>query len=390
MLPARALAVLTLVAFLPPGALAEEARCRDDRGASPTGDWPSAADAVRAARPAEAAALDAYAFTLDGPDAARRGLRTDGLVIVHRGVVTYERYGRGFGPASRHLAWSVAKAATNALAGVAALRGAVTEDDSLCRHLAAAGPAHCKVALRDLLDSASGLDWTESYEHRALQTSSVLAMLYGEGRRDMAAFVLTHAQAATPGSAWRYSSGDAVLLAAAVDRAMVRSGAAPGWPSELLFQPLGMSSAVLERDAAGTLVGSSYLYATPRDLARLGWLYLQDGCWRGKALLPAGWVAASTQPSRPFRAPGGARRARDGAMGRGFWTNRPAPEVGLAGPPWPGAPEDAYAARGHWGQEVVVIPSERMVIVRTADDREPGVLDLGKLIALSIAAGRLP
>jgi CubicO group peptidase (beta-lactamase class C family) len=64
--------------------------------------------------------------------------------------------------------------------------------------------------------------------------------------------------------------------------------------------------------------------------------------------------------------------------------------VGLAGPPWPGAPEDAYAARGHWGQEVVVIPSEEMVIVRTADDREPGVLDLGKLIALSIAAGRLP
>jgi CubicO group peptidase (beta-lactamase class C family) len=265
----------------------------------------------------------------------------------------------------------------------------------LPRGEAGSRPAVCDVRVRDLLDSASGLDWSEGYEHGGLQASSVLAMLYGEGHRDMARFVLSHRRAAAPGTVWRYSSGDAVALSAVLACALGEgcappASASPRWPFDALFAPLGMASAVMERDAQGTPVGSSYLHATPRDLARLGYLYLHDGCWAGAEVLSGGWVAAATQPSAPFRLPGGARRARDGAMGRGLWTNRAVPEVGLAALPWPGAPEDAYALRGHWGQEIVVVPSQDLVLVRTADDREAGVLDLGKLVALALAAGRLP
>lgn len=356
----------------------------------PDPDWPSAAGAVRAARPAEAAALDAYAFPpAAGPDAERRGIRTDGLLVVQRGIVTYERYGRGFGPGTRHLAWSVAKSVTGALTGVAAGAGALSVDDSICKHLPEAPPWHCGITVRHLLESASGLDWSERYEGGALQDSSVLAMLYGAGRRDMAGFVLSHRRRAAPGQRWAYSSGDAVLLAAVVGRAMAAAGAEPDWPYRRLLEPMGMSSAVLERDGAGTLVGSSYLYATPRDLARLGWLLLHDGCWRGRALLPAGWVGAAAQVSAPFRGPGEPRHREEGAWGRDLWLNRAVPEAGLE-KPWPGVPDDAFAARGHWGQAVLVIPSLEMVVVRTGDDREAGALDVDRLFALAIAAGRLP
>jgi len=358
-------------------------------GSWPDTDWPSAAQVVRSARPAEAAALDAYAFTPAGLEASRRGIRTDGLLVVQRGVVTYERYGRGFGPATPHLAWSVAKSVTGALAAVAVGAGALSTDDSICKHLPAAPRWTCDISVRDLLESASGLDWNERYEGGALQDSSVLAMLYGQGRRDMVSFVLSHRRRAGPGEQWRYSSADAVLLAAVADRAMVSHDAEADWPFQRLFQPLGMASAVFERDAAGSLVGSSYFYATPRDLARLGWLFLEDGCWRGREILPAGWMGMARQVSAPFRMPGEPRRRRDGAWGRDLWLNRAVPEVGLE-KPWPGAPDDAFAARGHWGQEVVVIPSLEMVVVRTGDDREAGALDLGKLVSLAVAAGRLP
>lgn len=377
-----------LLALALSAAARADGRCPDG-GSWPGADWASQAEAVRSVRPAEAAALDAYAFATGEPEAARQGIRTDGLVVVQRGVVTYERYGHGFGPGTPHLAWSVAKSVTGALAAVAVGAGALSMDDSICQHLAGAPRWHCGITVRELLESASGLDWSERYEGGALQDSSVLAMLYGEGRHDMVGFVLAHRRRAGPGEQWRYSSGDAVLLAAVADRAMAARGVEADWPFRRLFEPIGMSSAVFERDAAGSLVGSSYFYATPRDLARLGWLLLQDGCWRGREILPAGWLAVAREVSAPFRTPGEPRRRSDGAWGRDLWLNRPVPEVGLE-QPWPGAPDDAFAARGHWGQEVVVIPSLAMVVVRTGDDRQRGVLDLGRLVSLAIAAGRLP
>ena len=353
---------------------------------APAADWPTAPEASVPPRAAAVAALERYAFTLDGPDEARRGVRTDALLVVHRGVVTYERYARGDGPATPHLLWSVAKSATSVLAGVAAAEGAVSPDDSVCRHLRAP-PERCGITVRHLLESSSGLDWAERYEGQALQASSVLAMLYGEGRRDMAAFVLGHPARAAPGARWAYASGDALLLAAVLEAAMApRHGA--GWAHARLFDRLGMASAVLERDAAGTPVGSSWLHATPRDLARLGLLALADGCWRGERLLPPGWMAASTAVSPPLRA-GSPDRGPGDVQGWGWWLNRPMPELGQP-VPWPGVPVDAFSARGHWGQLLVVIPSLELVVVRTGDDREPGALDADRLVALAIAAGRLP
>jgi CubicO group peptidase (beta-lactamase class C family) len=347
----------------------------------PVPDWP-----VAPAEGPAALALDDYAFTLVGADAERKGLRTNTVLVVHAGHIIYERYARGWQVEHPHLTWSVTKSMLAAMVGVAVGEGWLHPGDSVCDHYDAVD--ECAMTPDHLLSMGSGLDWNEGYEDEPYHQSSVIAMLYGLGALDMAAFVGHHPSAAPPGRLYRYSSGDSVLLAA------VLAGALPArmrdtFPHDFLFGPLGMHSAVLEQDRAGTFVGSSYAYATPRDMARFGYLYLRDGCWHDERLLPEGWVAQSVAVNPVFLEAASYEWSRDGdaVPGRHFWTNHAIPERGIDSV-WPDVPDDAYQASGHWGQSITVIPSEDLVVVRTADDREPGVLDKNRLLSLAIAVAR--
>jgi CubicO group peptidase (beta-lactamase class C family) len=209
-----------------------------------------------------------------------------------------------------------------------------------------------RITYRDLLAMSSGLDFQESYEYAPLR-SSVVAMLYTRGLNDMAGFAAQHPVAHAPGSVWSYASGDSLILMAAL-RDVVGPERYGDWPWTALFEVIGMDSATFERDGAGTFVGSSYLYATPRDLAKYGFLFLQDGRWQDRQLLPEGWTAQAGIGLRPF-------------YGLHWWTNRADADGARA---WPEAPEDTIAGMGHWGQKLFVMPSRDLVIVRTGDDRD--------------------
>lgn len=351
----------------------------------PNPDWPSRVEQVASSKAEAIAALETYAFTLTGADEERKGIRTDGVVIIHGGELIYERYARGFTASKRHLAWSVSKSFTNALTGIAVREGLLALNDSICDHIQPANPDACAITVQHLLEFASGLDWTETYEGQSNQVSSVLAMLYGEGRRDIVSFVSGHPLRDPPGETYAYSSGDTNVLAGVLD-AVLRPKYGERFPWTLLFEPIGMR-ATWERDPKGVFVGSSYVYATPRDLARFGYLLLNDGCWESNRILPEGWVAASTAVSEPFRKrPLG--RDDDDIQGRQFWINVPVPEQNV-GKAWPDLPEDTFAARGHWGQSVTVIPSLDLVVVRVADDREPA-FSFNHFIKLAIAVAREP
>jgi CubicO group peptidase (beta-lactamase class C family) len=193
-------------------------------------------------------------------------------------------------------------------------------------------------------------------------------MLYTRGRDDMGRFAAGHEVAHPPGSTWSYASGDSLMLMAAL-RDVVGPERYAEWPWTALFDPIGMD-ATFERDASGTFVGSSYLFATPRDLARYGLLYLRDGVWQDRRLLPEGWAAQAGAPGPvPF-------------YGRHWWTNR----TDAGGErPWPDAPEDTIAGLGHWGQKLVVIPSRDLVIVRTGDDRDRS-FDTNRFVRLVLDA----
>jgi CubicO group peptidase (beta-lactamase class C family) len=371
---------LAALALAPASARAGECPARERW---PTAEWTSS----RAENAAAVADLESFAFTLAGKDEERKGTRTDGVVIVRGGEIVYERYARGYGETRRHLGWSVTKSFVNALAGIAVAKGQLALSDSVCKHVKAAREDNCAITVKQLIEFASGIDWKESYENESNQVSSVLAMLYGEGRRDIFAFVTGHERRDPAGESYAYSSGDTNVLAGVLDAALKpRHG--EDYPWKLLFDPIGMRSAAWERDAKGTIIGSSYVYATPRDFARFGYLLLNDGCWNGARLLPEGWVADSTAPSEPFEKKALFRDPGD-VQGRHFWLNRT-----VAGAqdtlPWPDAPGDAYAARGHWGQSITVVPSLDLVIVRVADDRESDPERFNGFLKRAIAVGKGP
>jgi CubicO group peptidase (beta-lactamase class C family) len=377
----RALVPLVVMSLAAP-ALAQ--RC-PTRPSWPTDEWPvRLADPV--AKAAEIKALEDYAFTLVGEDSERKGYRTNGLVIVKGGNIIYERYARGFTAAHRHLSWSVAKSISSALIGVAVKQGALALSDSICDHLRGfSGTAACRIRVKHALTFATGLAWQEEYEGapEGYQVSSVIAMLFGEGHRDQLSFVLTHRAATAPGAQWLYSTGDAHVVAAVAKAALQRKvGKGAFWTH--LFEKIGMKRVVFEEDAKGTPLGGSMVYATPRDYAKFGWLFINDGCWDGERILPEGWVRDSTTVSEAFVKY--AKPEDDEPSGYAWWLNVPVPEQNKQRP-WPDLPEGTYAAQGHWGQRIIVVPSEDVVIVRTGDDRE-GSMPINELGQLALEVAR--
>ena len=321
--------------------------------------WPGA-DWSRAEAPSSAAleAFSAYAFP-PRDDVSRQGIRTDALLVIRDGQIIYERYAGPTKASTPHLTWSVSKSLLAATLGVAYGEGRFKLSEAAATYYPPFS-AHPEVKLGHLFNWASGLNWQEDYEYAPLN-SSVVAMLYTRGRTDMPAFVASHQGEATPGSRFRYSSGDSNVLSAAL-KGMVGAKAYADYPWTAFFEPLGITSAVWETDASGTFVGSSYAYMTARDLARVGLLMQRDGRWGERQLLPKAWVEfnrtafAAYQPLPGEAVPGGH-----------WWLNQ---AVAGAGKPWADAPADSFAALGHWGQALYVLPSEGLVIVRYADDRD--------------------
>jgi CubicO group peptidase (beta-lactamase class C family) len=213
-----------------------------------------------------------------------------------------------------------------------------------------AGDGRREIALADLLAMASGLAFDEDDG----SVTDVTRMLYLEP--DRAAFAAAKPLAHPVGSVFNYASGSSALLARLWQDAVGADALA--WPRRALFEPLGMRSAVLEADARGSFVGSSYLYATARDWARFGQLLLQDGRWEGRAVLPPGWVARMFAPPAS-----GPTEYSQGQM----WLHGPAGRDAPAGQNPDaafGLPADARWLLGHDGQAIAVVPSRQRVLVR--------------------------
>lgn len=303
-------------------------------------------------------ALETYAFP-PRDDSTRKGIRTDALLVIRDGQLIYERYAGATTADTPHLTWSISKSLLAAVLGVAYGEGRFKLQDSVARFYPPL-KKHPDLTMADLLHWASGIDWQEDYEYAPLK-SSVVAMLYTRGHTDMAAFTADHDSYAAPGEAFRYSSGDSNLLSAVL-KTIVGADRYADYPWSALFEPLGIRHAVWETDATGTFVASSYAYLTARDLARVGLLMARDGRWGERQLLPKDWVAFNREPFAHYRA-----HQDEAVPGGHWWLNRSADG---AAQPWPDAPADTFAALGHWGQAMYVIPSEKLVIVRYGDDRD--------------------
>ena len=302
--------------------------------------------------------LDAVvARAFEEPD-AQYPRRTRAVVVMQEGRVIAERYAAGIESDTALAGWSMSKSVMNALVGILVQEGRLTLDaPAPIPEWHQPGDPRAKITLDHLLRMSSGLRFAENQDS---PRSDVMRMLFGVG--DIARFVTSRDAAFAPATHWEYSNASSNIIATAIRNVLHDQATYLTFPRQALFDPMGMPSAVLETDAAGTFIGSSYMYATARDWARFGMLYLRNGVWNGTRILPPGWVDYTSTPAPADEA------KRYGAH---FWLEIPLEYAGSN----PRLPVPALHAAGHEGQFVTIVPSRDLVIVRLGRTRYPHAWD---------------
>jgi CubicO group peptidase (beta-lactamase class C family) len=297
---------------------------------------------VAPANPQLAAALDrAFAEPEQPPTRA-----TKAVVVVRDGHIVAERYADGYGIDTPILGFSATKSVISALTGILVRKGALTLDaPAPVAAWQGAGDARHAITVDQLLRHTAGLAIGSSFE-------PVNRMKFMES--DMAGYAESLELATPPGSAWNYNDGNFIILSHLIRNAAGgRASDVMRFAHQELFGPLGMRDVTIEFDAFGNPEGSSQMLASARDWARFGMLYLKDGMAGTKRILPEGWVkySASATPNAWV------------GYGAGFWTNL-GDSFGANYRVEHGWPRDAFFAKGTIGQYVIIIPSEKLVIVR--------------------------
>jgi len=283
---------------------------------------------------------------------------TQAVVVIHEGQLVAEKYAPGVTADTPLPGWSMAQSVTNLLIGLLMNDGKLrlTQTAPVPAWYKDLGDPRGEITIDQLLRMSSGLE----FEEENALNSDVTRMLFLEA--DAAGFAASKPLAAEPGSLWAYSSGTSNILAGII-RITIGGYLQDYFDfiKKRLFQPLGIRTVSLETDNNGTFVGSSFIYASARDWARLGQFCLQDGTWQGKRLLPEGWLDYSTTPTpnNPLN-----------NYGAHFWLNAD-PENKQLQRTWPDLPADAYSMDGFQGQRVIIIPSEQLVVVRLGFSEGP-------------------
>jgi CubicO group peptidase (beta-lactamase class C family) len=323
-------------------------------------------EVVEPADPALKAALD-HAFEEPADPPFRR---TRAVVVVRDGRVIAERYAAGIRVDTQLIGFSMTKSVVSALIGIMTQQGLTSPSlpAPIPQWHGATDPRR-EIEVGHLLRMTSGLALDET--NSGFDPSSQMVFLHG----DMAAFAVQAPLIAPPGTRWNYSSASTEILAKIIRDAVGGPEQTLSFAWRELFNPLGMRNVTLEFDASGTLQASTYMFASARDWARFGLLYLNDGTVGGKRILHEDWVDYS------------AAATLDSDYGAGFWTNRSDNEL-AKGRVRLGIPRDAFFASGDLGQRIVIIPSGRLVVVRLGDSVDPSgdIRGLARLVKEVIAA----
>jgi CubicO group peptidase (beta-lactamase class C family) len=273
---------------------------------------------------------------------------TKALLIVYKNKVIAEKYAPGYDQNSMFLGWSMAKSVTGSLIGILTKQGKLTPaQPAPVSEWQQEKEGRKQITIENLLQQTSGLKFKEDYS----SYSSATNMLFNKG--DMAGYVESLPLKAKPGTVFYYSSGNTNVLSGIV-RSTVGEENYHGFPYKELFYKLGMYHTLMEPDASGTFVGSSYIWASARDYAKFGMLYLSDGVWNGERILPEGWVKKTTT------APAANHLKNYGYQ---FWLNGSG-EANPSQKEFPQMPADFFYADGYGGQRIYIVPSLQLVIVR--------------------------
>ena len=265
--------------------------------------------------------------------------QTRAVVVVHKNQIIAEQYGTGFTKNSRILGWSMTKSIMSTVFGVMQHQGKINIQDK-APILDWQNDDRKNITINDLLHMNSGLEWDENYN----EISDVTKMLFLE--KNMAKQQAKKEFVGKTNETWNYSSGTSNLLSGVI-RSKFNDHQAylDYWYSDFIDK-IGMNSMVIETDMWGNYVGSSYAWATPRDWAKFGLLYLNKGSWNGEQLFNKEWVNYITTPTN----------GSNGTYGGHFWLN--------AKGQFPDVPKNMFYASGYQGQFVFVFPDQDLVVAR--------------------------
>jgi CubicO group peptidase (beta-lactamase class C family) len=283
---------------------------------------------------------------------------TAGFIVVHRGRIVAERYMPGITKDTQLESWSMGKSITATLFALLVKDGTYSlEQPAPVAAWRAPGDPRSKIRNMDLLRMSSGLrflagqdpDYTEDKgypDHMYIYTGAVDAFEYSINRPLQF----------PPNTEGRYRNSDPLTIGLLIKQAVTNRGEQYlTWPQRALFDRIGIRRQVLETDPYGNFLLTGYDYGTPRNWARLGLLYLQDGMWQGTRILPEGWSTFVSTPAPAWKRP---------VYGGLFWVNGDAA--------W-NLPKDAYIMAGAGGQNTFVVPSHQLVVVRMGHFRGASV-----------------
>ncbi|WP_022683308.1 serine hydrolase domain-containing protein [Sphingobium bisphenolivorans] len=305
---------------------------------------------------------------------------TRALVVMHDGEIVAERYAPGFGPQTKLLSWSIGKSVTAVLVGLMVADGRLALDSPVpVPAWSQPGDPRGQITLRQLLSMTSGLDHVEDAE--PIARADTIRMLFTDGAQDMSRFAEAKPLATRPGARFSYSTGSTLILSDLMTRMLtnssdpqVRRRAMQMFVDGRLKVPAQLSSLTPEYDAAGTMIGGSFLHMTARDYARFGELLRNRGRGiAGHQIVPEKWIDYMRRPS-----------SRNAAYGAHLWLNKDSEESALM----PGrAPASLFGCVGHGGQYILVSPAQRLTVVRlgksaTKEERAALKDGLAKLIGL--------
>ncbi len=277
------------------------------------------------------------------------GIPVHSVLVIRNDFLVYEEYFSGFSEERRHELWSCTKSVTSALIGIAIDKGYFALDDLVLdlfpnKTFQNVDERKQRLSVKHLLTMSTGLEWAGDTEYVAM----------GSSETDWVQYILDKPMVAEPGDVFNYHTGGSHVLSALIQT--TTGNTTLEFAQKYLFEPVGIESAswIVDNQDFRITRGGEGLYMTPRDMARFGLLYLHDGSWNGKQVIPKEWIEASTKScvltDRPWP---------HFNYGYQFWTY---PSIKLNGQSF----NNFFAARGLYEQLIYVFPESDLVVVFTS------------------------
>lgn len=290
--------------------------------------------------------------------AANPKIHTQAITVIRKGYIVGEAYFNNFTMNSRHESFSVAKSFSSALIGIAIAEGLIKGvNETLAKYFPRwqtpeTPEAKKRMTIRDLLTMRSGLQWNEDDYYKDRSRNDVYIMI--DSAKDYIQYVLDKPIIHEPGSHWYYSSGDTTLLSGVIEKSTGLT--AYDFARKYLFEPLGLSEMIWLADPAGHTITAWGIQGTLREFAKFGYLYLKKGRWGDKQVVPQNWIEESSKP------------VSEEVKKYGYqWWRLPA----LADYESSNIPPDLLIAWGIFTQQIFILPTQDLLIVRLGRDPDP-------------------